>query len=185
MRVAYVAVLLVLLTAGCAHVKTDTPASGPPIVTTQPRAPQPAAKGVAPAPSRPVPAAAHAPSARASVPKTASAVAPAAAKMPAAAATLDLDALTRQIKETKAIGLFTKITLRNQVNDLLDKFREYYQGKAALTMTDLRRSYDLLMMKVLSLLQDQDQTLTAAIVSSREAIWGLLSDPKKFATLKS
>lgn len=184
MRVASVAVLLVLLTAGCAHVKTDTPASGPPIVATQPRAPQPAAKGAAPESPRPAPAAAHAAIAKASAPKTARPVAPAARKMPAAATTLDLDALTEQLKETKAIGFFTKITLRNQVNDLLDKFREYYQGNAKLTMTDLRQSYDLLMMKVLSLLQDQDQGLTAAILSSREAIWGLLSDPKKFATLQ-
>jgi hypothetical protein len=50
-------------------------------------------------------------------------------------------------------------------------------------MPELRQSYDLLMMKVLSLLQDEDQTLAAAIVSSREAIWGVLADPKKFATL--
>jgi hypothetical protein len=52
-------------------------------------------------------------------------------------------------------------------------------------MTDLRRSYNLLMMKVLSLLQDDDQTLASAIVSSREMIWGLLADPKTFATLQS
>ena len=52
-------------------------------------------------------------------------------------------------------------------------------------MTDLRRSYNLLMMKVLSLLQDADQTLASAIVSSRETIWGLLADPKTFAALQS
>ena len=96
-----------------------------------------------------------------------------------------MNALKKQLKETKAIGLFTKIALKNQVDDLLDQFREYYEGKAKLNMTDLRRSYDLLMMKVLSLLQDEDQKLASAIVSSREAIWGLLADPKKFATLQS
>jgi hypothetical protein len=89
-----------------------------------------------------------------------------------------------QLKDPKAIGFFTKITLKNQVDDLLDQFREYYQGKAKFTLKDLRRSYDLLMMKVLSLLQDEDQKLASAIVSSREAIWGLLADPKKFATLQ-
>ena len=40
-------------------------------------------------------------------------------------------------------------SLKNQVDDLLDQFRDYYKGKAKLTMTELRRSYDLLMMKVL------------------------------------
>jgi hypothetical protein len=39
------------------------------------------------------------------------------------------------------------------------------------------------MMKVLSLLQDEDQKL-ASVVSSREAIWDFLADPKKFATLE-
>ena len=95
-----------------------------------------------------------------------------------------MNALKERLKETKAIGFFTKITLKNQVDDLLDQFRDYHQGKAKVTMTDLRRSFDLLMMKVLSLLQDEDQTLASAIVSSREAIWGLLADPKKFATLQ-
>ena len=99
--------------------------------------------------------------------------------------TLDLAALKEQLKATKAIGVFTKLSLKNQVDDLLDQFRDYYQGKAKVTMPELRRSYDLLMMKVLSLLQDSDQRLASAIVSSREAIWGLLSDPKKFAALQA
>ena len=96
-----------------------------------------------------------------------------------------MNTLEAQLKETNAIGFFTKIALKNQVDDLLDQFREAYQGKAKLTMTDLRRSFDLLMMKVLSLLQDEDQKLASSILSSREAIWGLLADPKKFATIQS
>jgi hypothetical protein len=107
------------------------------------------------------------------------------AKTPTAAPELDLKTLEEQLRGTKAIGVFTKIALKNQVDDLLDRFRKYYQGKAKLTLKDLRRSYDLLMMKVLSLLQDADQKLASAIVSSREAFWGLLADPKKFATLQS
>ena len=103
----------------------------------------------------------------------------------ATAQPLDLEALKTQLKETKAIGVFTKLTLKNQVDDLLDKFREHHAGKAKPTMAELRRSYDLLMMKVLTLLQDHDQRLASAIVSSREAIWGLLADPKKFAALQA
>jgi len=103
---------------------------------------------------------------------------------PPAAAPLDLDALTKQLKETKAIGLFSKIALKNQIEDLLDEFRRYYQGNSKTDMAELRRSYNLLLMKVLSLLQDEDKKLSASIVSSREAIWDLLANPKKFATLK-
>jgi hypothetical protein len=110
--------------------------------------------------------------------------APQPAAPPAASLTLNLDTLTKQLKETKAIGLFSKLALKNQIEDLLDEFRKYYQGNSKMDMAELRRSYNLLLMKVLSLLQDEDQKLSSAIVSSREAIWNLLADPKKFATLK-
>ena len=96
---------------------------------------------------------------------------------------MDLNSLTKELKSTSAIGFFTKITLKNQVDDLLDAFRDFYAGRSKVTKTDLRRSYDLLMMKVLSLMQDKDPTLASAIAASREAIWDLLADPVKFATL--
>jgi hypothetical protein len=180
--------LLLLLTMGCAHGKPDT-VPDPPIVPTQPDAPVPVgakpvvAKPAGPARPPPSSAAAPAPSARIPAPSAASKVAPPVAKTPAAPA-LDLNTLKEELKDTKAIGFFTKVTLKNQVDDLLDQFREFYEGKATLTMTDLRRSYELLIMKVLSLLQDADQKLASSIVSSREAIWGLLADRTTFATLQ-
>ena len=79
--------------------------------------------------------------------------------------------------------MFTKIALKNQVDDLLNKFRAYYQGKARTTLADLRQPYDMLLLKVLSLLQDSDPALARSIVASREVIWGMLADPNKFATL--
>jgi hypothetical protein len=94
-----------------------------------------------------------------------------------------LSALKTRLKETKAIGLFSKLALKNKVDDLLDQFRKYYKGNAKIDITELRQSFNLLMLKVLSMLQDADQKLAAAIVASREAIWALLADPKKFATL--
>jgi hypothetical protein len=99
---------------------------------------------------------------------------------------LDLNALERQLRETRAIGVFSKIALKNRVDDLLKQFRDFYSGKGNtnVTMTELRQSYNLLMMKVLLMVQDGDQKLAAAIVSSREAIWDLLADPKKFASLQ-
>ena len=72
----------------------------------------------------------------------------------------------------------TKLSLRNKVDDLLAQFRQHHSGKPMPTVAELRRWYDLLMMKVLSLLQDHDQQLASDILSSRERIWGLLADPK-------
>jgi hypothetical protein len=97
---------------------------------------------------------------------------------------LDWMALEKQLRSTKAIGIFSKIALKNQVDDFLKQFSDHYKGNTSPTIAELHRSYDLLMMKVLSLIQDHDQKLTAAIVSSREAIWALLADPKKFAELE-
>jgi len=144
-----------------------------------------AAQQATPATPQPVPAPAAAPSARPLEPKAAGENAQPLAEAPAAVMPLDLKSLEKQLKETKAIGVFTKITLKNRVDDLLEQFGEYHRGKAKRTMKDLRRSYDLLLMKVLSLLQDEDQKLARAIVASREAIWDLLADPKKFATLQT
>ncbi len=213
MHLAQAAILLLLLTAGCAAVAPETPvAPKPEAVAAQPTEPPPAARPTAPTPPLPAAAPGHAAPTpaqqadnKAAIPGAKSApatkpssaptpIAPAAKPAaPPAAATpapagppaLDLNALKEQLKETKAIGVFTKLSLKNQVDDLLQQFRDFYQGKSKITLAQLRRSYDLLMMKVLSLLQDADQKLASAIVSSREAIWGLLSDPKKFATLET
>jgi len=185
MRLAHAALLL-LLAVGCARNKAET-IPEPQVAAPQPRTRQPAPTPVDPAAPRPAPARAPAPAPRAGTPAqpAATQVAPPVAEAPAPAPSLDLNALKERLKDTNAIGFFTKITLKNQVDDLLDQFRAYHQGKAKVTMTDLRRSYELLMMKVLSLLQDDDQVLASAIVSSREAIWGLLADPKTFATLQA
>jgi hypothetical protein len=99
------------------------------------------------------------------------------------APTLNLASLEQRLKDTKAIGVFTKIALKNEIDDLLDKFREFHLGKLKTTLAELRRPFDLLVLKVLSLLQDSDPLLASAIVASREAIWRILADPAKFATV--
>src|SRR5262245_53404688 len=172
-------------------------AASPPPATTAPPTPQPDITSPPPAASRPAPAATPKPNVTNRAPQAANKTRPPVAKAPvitaqapkpaappSAAVTLDLNGLKQQLKDTKAIGLFTKIALKNQVDDLLDQFRKYYQGKSKVDMMELRRSYNLLLMKVLSLLQNKDDKLASAIASSREAIWGLLSDPKKFANLE-
>ena len=96
---------------------------------------------------------------------------------------LDLASLEKRLRETNAIGAFTKIALKNQVDDLLNQFRAHYQGRAKTSLTELRQPYDMLLLKVLSLLQDSDPVLAHTILASREAIWGILADPAKFATI--
>jgi hypothetical protein len=191
MRAFYSAVVVLLLSAGCAHEKPEisppvpaetsppasvaapAPAAHPPASTTKGKSAPPVTKTPTPKAQAPKPVA----------PKPAAPAASAAAA--SAGAPLDLDALKAQLKATKAIGVFTKLALKNQVDDLMEQFREHHAGKTTPTITQLRSSYDLLMMKVLSLLQDHDQKLASEIVSSRERIWGLLVDPRKFAALQT
>jgi hypothetical protein len=97
--------------------------------------------------------------------------------------TLNLAELEQRLRDTHAIGVFTKLSLKNQVDDLLNAFRTLYKGPDKHPSAELRQRYDLLLLKVLSLLQDKDPSLAAAISSSREAIWGILSDPNKFAAI--
>ena len=184
--------LLLLLTAGCASVAPVPQAAQPPVVATQAAPTQPVATPAAPTTTPPAPKPAGTPVTPVRPPAAPRVAAPrapatppvvAAPTAPAPPLTLDLNALEAQLRATKAIGLFTKMSLKNKVDDLMQQFREHYEGKTTRTMTDLRRSYDLLIMKVLSLLQNDDQPLASAIVASREAIWGLLSDQNKFANL--
>jgi hypothetical protein len=145
---------------------TPPPVAPAATATTKPPAKAPVAQSPAPAPTQ----------ANKEVPPAATASAP-------ATPSLDLKSLEARLRETKAIGVLTKLTLKNQVDDLLDQFRMYYQGKLKTTLTELRKSYDLLVLKVLALLQDADAPLAKSIAMSREAIWGILSDPVKFSAV--
>ena len=75
--------------------------------------------------------------------------------------------------------MLTKISVKNQSDDLIEKFRAYHKEQAP-PLAELRRSYDMLFLKLLSLLQDGDPPLAKDIDRSRSAIWEILADPKKF-----
>jgi len=191
-------IMLTVLSTGCMH-ETKPQTQPPPVAATPEAAKPPQTAKATPATAKPPAPTSKAPAstskakpaaatpqkqvAAAAPPKQAAARAP--PKQAAAAPTLDLDGLEARLKQTKAIGLMTKLSLKNKVDDLLAQFRQHHAGKPMPTVAELRRSYDLLMMKVLSLLQDRDQQLASDILSSREGIWGLLADPKKFAELQA
>ncbi len=106
-----------------------------------------------------------------------------APRAPAPKPTLNLTDLERRLRDTPAIGVFTKLSLKNQVDDLLNAFRDLYRDPNRRPTAELRQRYDLLLLKVLSLLQDSDPPLAAAIAASREAIWSILADPEQFAKI--
>lgn len=169
-----VAVLLAFLLSGCA-----TPPAPPEPVSPAAGAPEPKAPAAATPAARASPAKAPAASAPA---KPAAGPSPAKAPPPVPPP-LDLKTLEQRLKETRAIGVLTKLSLKNQVDDLLEQFRDYYAGRLKVPLAELRRPFDMLLMKVLSLLQDKDPMLAGSIHSSREALWGILADREKFQKL--
>jgi hypothetical protein len=190
-------IMLTVLSTGCMH-ETKPQTQPPPVAATPEAAKAPQTAKATPATTKPPSSTGKAqattskakpalatPQKHAAAAPPKQTAAPAPPKQAAPAPTLDLAALEARLKQTKAIGLMTKLSLKNKVDDLLDQFRKHHSGKPMPTVAELRRSYDLLMMKVLSLLQDHDQKLASDILSSRERIWGLLADPKSFAALQA
>lgn len=186
-----------LVAAGCASVmrapteEADVPASAPvavvaaetaPVATPAETLPAPAAIVSAPAVTAPKPppavvAAPTAPAPQALLPNVVTA--PVIVSLPAVAP-LDFASLGTRLRQTKTIGVLTKLAVKNQVDDLLDRLRAYHKQQGTATLSDLRGAYDLLLLKVLSLLQDGDPPLARDIVQSRAAIWDILADPRKF-----
>ena len=169
-----------------------TPAAPPPTIEpARPAEPAPARRTAVPkAPVAATPPTPVIPSSQPPKPAAAGTVAPAPAPAVSAsaattapqpaAAPLDLKSLATRLRQTRAIGVLTKLSLKNQVDDLVDKFRAYHKRQGTATLAELRRDYDMLLLKVLSLLQDSDPSLARDIVKSRAAIWSILEDPRKF-----
>ena len=151
---------IVLVLAGCAA-PPPPPATAPVAVAP---APAPAKSKTAAPPPKPAVVAAS--------PKPAAAPAKPA---------LDLKGLEQRLKESDAIGLMTKLSLKNQVDDLVARFKAFHAGNRPPTLEQLRPSYELLLMKVLSLLQDKDPKLAGDVHASRDAIWSVLADPNKLS----
>lgn len=194
--------LCCLFTAGCAAVtrlptaEPVAPAAGPvaptaveaPPVVAPP--PEPVTAQAATVPSldaapEPPPAVIETPNApvaeaAADTAVAAPVAAPAAPAAPVTAAPLDFTSLGTRLRETKTIGVLTKLAVKNQADGLLDQFRAYHTRQGAATLSELRRSYDMLVLKLISLLQDGDPPLARDIVQSQTAIWEILADPRKF-----
>jgi hypothetical protein len=166
-------------TAPAAGVSTGSmPAAAAPVPSPAP------APANAPGPKQPRSASSRPSAPVVKTPVPATTPSPAAAP-PNAATTpaLDLKTLEQRLRDTHAIGVFTKLSLKNQVDDLLAQFKTFYGGHSQITLVQLRQKYEVLLMKVVSVLQDDDPQLASTISSSREAIWNVLADPKSFANI--
>jgi hypothetical protein len=93
---------------------------------------------------------------------------------------LDLAALKTRLRNTQAIGVFAKLALKRQLDDLLQQFRSHHTGGRRTSVASLRQAYELLLHSVLAQVQHGDPPLARSISESREAIWIILADPEQF-----
>jgi len=95
----------------------------------------------------------------------------------------DLDSVISKVTSSKALGFFTKLSLKRDIDRFLENVKKYHDGTGDLTLNELRERYDALVHNLISLVQDKDEELVRSIDEGRDTLWAMLADEKKFATL--
>ena len=96
----------------------------------------------------------------------------------------EFETLETRLRETKALGFFTKLELKNQIDSLMQEVRDYHQQEAG-NLPEIREEFDLLVMKVMTLLQDEEAELASEIANAKGELWAILADPQRFADLEA
>ena len=94
---------------------------------------------------------------------------------------MDLQELEKRVRATRAISVFQKVELQQEVNELLARFRRAHSGQTS-EFSTLRLPYERLITSIQSRL-GRDPQLAGEISASREAIWRVLTDRTKFASI--
>jgi len=187
-RVALGLLVAAALAAGCRHATTTTgvaeqesrPAPEPPAEPASGRpAPGDPGRPAAPPEAPREPAETTPPS---PAPGQEDTPAPQAGPAPPEPPPIDLDELVDRLKDTDAIGLFTKLRLKNELDDLTDALEEHFReaGGSPPPPPRLRERYELLVIKVLAVLDDGDPELSHDLYRSRHLLWQKLADPERY-----
>ena len=102
---------------------------------------------------------------------------------PARGAGLDVATLRVRLHDTAAIGLVAKLGLKHDIERLLDGLADFHAGHAILTLDDLHREYDRLVVHTVALLENGERDFARELAVSSEHIWTELTDPDRFAAL--
>ena len=100
---------------------------------------------------------------------------------PPARPLLDVASLKARLRETSAIGTLAKLSLRSQMDELVEQLRAHHLS--GLNIASMRAPYDALVLKVVGAVMEGDPSLARLITESREALWQLLADPLKFDSI--
>lgn len=95
-------------------------------------------------------------------------------------AAVNLDSLRASLRETDAIGFTTKLSLRYDLDSLLESFDDYHKGRGVETLPSLHQKFAELLASTLSLLRQDDPQLFRKLRDAQEQLWLIVSDPVKF-----
>jgi len=84
------------------------------------------------------------------------------------------------LSQTKSIGIFTKLSIKNNTTRLNNSFAAYHQGERPPNIKELRERYDLMVQEMMVLVQGKDPELARKIHETRLLLWSYLSDPEKY-----
>jgi hypothetical protein len=93
---------------------------------------------------------------------------------------VDLDDLIKRIKDSNAVGLLTKISLKRDIDVFKGDLKAVHDGASKSTLVQLHERYDLMVHKLISALQAKDPGLAREISESRNYLWSKLADPNEF-----
>ena len=93
---------------------------------------------------------------------------------------INLDGLRSSLRETDAIGFTTKLSLKHDLDTLLESFHEYHQGKSEETLPTLRERFAELLSATLAMLKDDDPKLFRRLWDAQGHLWLTVSDPVQF-----
>ena len=99
---------------------------------------------------------------------------------PVAFEKVNLEGLRSSLRETNAIGFTTKLSLRRELDLLLESFGDYHDGRGDQTLLSLRERFSTLLASTLSLLREDDPKLFRKLEAARDDLWLIVSAPEKF-----
>jgi hypothetical protein len=95
----------------------------------------------------------------------------------------DLDTLVDRVSHSRSLGFLTKLSLKKDAERLLKDMHDHHAGISESSLEQLRERYDVMVHKLMILLQDKDNELTKSIDDARDKLWAILSDESKFASI--
>jgi hypothetical protein len=96
---------------------------------------------------------------------------------------IDLNDLVKRISDSKAMGVFTKLTLKKDIDALKRDLKAFHDGGSQHKLEKLHERYDVLVHKLMALLQEKDPGLAREVSQARTLLWSKLADPKEFRRL--